>query len=150
MPDNYIPVYNVPSVNKVLKILNKADEKIEDIINSIKQKNITTQHYGIFRIFFDWASRMLYNAFVDTLEKRNFAKNFWVDKSCNGCGICEKVCPVSNVVLTAEKTPGWSDKCTFCLACISWCPQKAIQYKKATIKKSRYNNPRISLDELKI
>jgi ferredoxin len=44
---------------------------------------------------------MLFTAFY----KMSFAQvpkmdsRFWVDEKCNRCGICAKVCPVSNVTL---------------------------------------------------
>jgi ferredoxin len=53
-------------------------------------------------------------------------KNFIADEKCNACEICSKVCPVSNIVMV-EKKPVWQHHCESCLACVNWCPQKAIQ-----------------------
>ena len=37
--------------------------------------------------------------------------------------------------------PRWTkDNCTHCTACINGCPQKALQYGKGTIKRTRYIN----------
>ena len=35
----------------------------------------------------------------------------------------------------------------FCLGCLHMCPKKAINYKKVTIKRNRYKNPFIELEE---
>lgn len=42
----------------------------------------------------------------------------------------------------------WGKDCTGCLACINYCPQKSIQFGKSTIKKGRYVNPKINIEEM--
>lgn len=51
--------------------------------------------------------------------------SYSVNEKCNGCGICEKVCPVDNIKMTENK-PAWQNHCENCLACYNWCPQHAI------------------------
>ena len=41
--------------------------------------------------------------------------------------------------------PAWSKKCTHCMACICYCPTKAIEYGKKSVGKPRYH-----FEELKI
>ncbi len=74
-------------------------------------------------------------------------REFWVDEKCNGCAICEKACPVSNIVMAAEK-PTWLHQCEQCLACIQWCPKEAIQYGKKTPNYERYHHPEITLKDI--
>ena len=152
MPDNFIPAYTIPKPEKIVKILTKSEVKLAKIIKQIKAKNTERDRTlpAFILPFADWLFRMFYNAFVSMLRRKNFAKDFWVNENCNGCEICKQVCPVANVSLSAQKKPVWDDKCEFCLACISWCPQKAIEYKKATLNKTRYSNPKIGLNEIKM
>lgn len=82
-------------------------------------------------------------ALYSTFNPKNVSKNFWTDEKCIGCGICSKVCPANNIVMYGGK-PKWEQQCESCLACMQWCPQKSIQYKKSTIKRGRYHNPYIT------
>jgi ferredoxin len=148
MPDNYIPAYNTPSEVQIQKILKNSDDKIKNLVKLIKNKKTSFERNFLLLFPLILLAKFFYNSFVGFLRKHNFAKDFWIDEKCNGCGVCEKVCPVLNIVLDDSKKPVWSDKCEFCLACISWCPQKSIQYKKSTLNKTRYNNPNISLTEI--
>ena len=76
-------------------------------------------------------------------------KDFWVEKTCNGCNICADICPVNNIVVKNGK-PEWQHHCEQCWACAHWCPKKAIQYKESTQHKERYHHPEISLNDLKV
>jgi MinD superfamily P-loop ATPase len=58
-------------------------------------------------------------------------KSFWIDEKCNACGICATVCPCRNIRLDGAGRPTWSHQCEQCLACIQWCPRKAIHIRQA-------------------
>ena len=62
---------------------------------------------------------------------------YTVNKSCIGCGACEKLCPVNNIKMNLGK-PQFSDRCISCYACIHKCPEKAINLGKKTENKTRY------------
>lgn len=67
-------------------------------------------------------------------------KKFRVDAdACIGCGVCERVCPTGNVVLT-DGRPQWQHdgSCTCCLACYHHCPKHAINYGSITRKRGQY------------
>jgi ferredoxin len=53
---------------------------------------------------------------------------FYSDETCNGCGLCEKVCTNGKIALV-DKRPVWKKdvKCYACFACINFCPRQAIQ-----------------------
>ncbi len=74
-------------------------------------------------------------------------KNFWTDDKCNGCGICVKICPVSNIVINSDR-PVWQHHCEKCLTCIQWCPKEAIQFKDVTLKRKRYHHPDVKLSDM--
>ena len=72
---------------------------------------------------------------------------FASSEGCTGCGLCEKICPVRNIQLDEGK-PRWLGRCELCVACISWCPVKAIEYGGKTKSRRRYRHPRVKVDDL--
>lgn len=61
-------------------------------------------------------------------ELQKYADNpFTVSEDCISCGICERVCPVKNISLT-DGVPTFRHKCAQCMACVAFCPKRAIGY----------------------
>jgi ferredoxin len=48
-------------------------------------------------------------------------KGFNVSDACTGCGTCETVCPVANIVMKNKK-PSFQHHCEQCMPCVQWCP----------------------------
>jgi flavodoxin/ferredoxin len=69
-----------------------------------------------------------------------------VDEQCNGCGICEKVCPVTNIS-NSNGRPEWLHHCEMCFACDEWCPQGAIHH-WGRMDGRKYHHPDISIDDM--
>ena len=61
-------------------------------------------------------------------------------EKCVQCGICAKVCPVSDIDGGKGKEPKWRNngKCLTCFACYHHCPQHAIEYVSRTKYKGQY------------
>ena len=136
---NYILKYDpamfgAKSDRRIHSKLNKADKRILRItedINSGKQL-VKTNAITAKTLYKDIAS-------LDT--------GFTINEKCTGCGLCEKVCPVNNIKL-ADGKPVWQHHCEHCVACISWCPAATINHGQATVKRTRYRNPRIAVTEM--
>lgn len=73
-------------------------------------------------------------------------RSIQVDERCNGCGICEKVCPVKNICAEGSK-PEFQHHCEMCFACDEWCPQGAITHwsRKKGVK---YHHPEVKLKDI--
>ena len=88
------------------------------------------------------------------LESRQLMdRPFEADESCNGCGICARVCPVANIELVEAPSgghaePSWQGRCEQCFACLQWCPQEAIQFGSATAGRKRYHHPDVSVADM--
>lgn len=74
-------------------------------------------------------------------------KNYHVTEKCNGCGTCERICPVGNIKMVDMK-PRWGNTCEQCVACIQWCPAKAIEYADKTAKRRQYRHPEVKISDL--
>lgn len=67
---------------------------------------------------------------------------FWLAKlqmaswACDGCGLCERLCPVGAIEMR-DGRPFWTHRCEACMRCLSICPWKAVEsshlYAGATI-----------------
>lgn len=136
MPENYIALFSTPAKEEAVSIVEKAEAEIDKAIGFIQSgepfsaRRITVtdkMNSGIVNSIF-------YPVFVH-------AKKFYATETCISCGLCEKVCPLSNVRLVNGK-PIWADNCTHCMACISRCPKEAIEYGKHSKGLPRYICPK--------
>jgi ferredoxin len=142
MPSNYITGGSVQSEEEIRKILDAADSKLPEILDTIAER----KHISVPGGGFSLKSTVIYPLFAMAANKQD--KKFYASEKCTGCEICEKICPVENITLSTEKKPEWRHQCQFCLACINWCPQQAIEFGNATLQKDRYHHPEIKVSEL--
>lgn len=75
------------------------------------------------------------------------ASGYHLSGACTSCGLCAYVCPVGNIRMDG-KAPQFGQRCEQCMACIQYCPKKAINYRQKTAKRGRYNHPAISPGQL--
>jgi ferredoxin len=143
LPSNYIPWGGAISEDKQQKKFNEALDKISRIAASIraKEKKAPEKGPGWQNIFFSAMYRL------STPQVPKMDKSFLVDEKCTSCGICEKICPAQNIVISDGK-PKWQHHCEQCFACLQWCPEEAIQYGRGTAKKKRYHQPEIKLSDM--
>jgi ferredoxin len=143
-PSNYIPWGGAATVEEQKRLFWQAEEKVGRIAQIVHRKEAAPIEKGPL-----WQniilSSLLYRLSFPQVPKMD--KKFWVDEKCNGCAICEKICPAKNIVMTAGK-PAWQHRCEQCLACIQWCPQEAVQYGKKTPSYARYHHPEIKLADM--
>lgn len=52
---------------------------------------------------------------------------FFASDACTSCGICSRVCPKKNIAMV-NGHPVFLHNCSCCMACVAYCPTKAIQY----------------------
>jgi flavodoxin/Pyruvate/2-oxoacid:ferredoxin oxidoreductase delta subunit len=72
---------------------------------------------------------------------------FTSSEDCNGCGICERICPLDNIEVVDGK-PIWSDNCVSCFACLNWCPKEAISLGGFDANIRNYHHPDIKLSDM--
>lgn len=137
MPENFILMYNRFSPEREKVLFSRAEEKIEEISLAAQQKqHAPFEHVGnsLFRYFAEPFNR----TFVAHAAEKDC--HFHVSDRCIGCGKCQRICSVGNVILRGQR-PVWNRRCQLCMGCINVCPVKAIEYGRLTQKRERYLNP---------
>lgn len=122
------------------EIIKKNNYEIKEAIDIIRLKQ--KKSYKSNPIM-----EMLAKAASVTFKPRTSDKEFWIEDTCIGCGICTKVCPANNIKLI-DNTPQWQHHCERCTACLQLCPKQAIQFKENSKNWGRYCNPEVSINEL--
>ena len=141
MVDNYLPFFDIETQLAKLKEKN-IENNLNKIIEEVNTRTIKEENCGWFN---NLASSIGFNV-VKQIEKFT-PKMFYVNDECISCGICKKVCPVSNIVQETKHKPKFGNNCESCLACINNCPKNAIQLKTQRSSK-RFRNPNVSLNEV--
>jgi ferredoxin len=142
MVDNYTPISGAISLKKQKQRFAKAGRKVEEICGAIERRD-----RGVYPgwLLVNWLFSRMYRGWVP--DAPNLDKNFAVDSNCNGCGVCEKVCPVRNIKMN-DRLPTWQHHCEQCFACLHWCPNHAIQYGKRTAGRTRYHHPDVAIADI--
>ena len=83
-----------------------------------------------------------YRAFLPQSDR-----GFVVSDACISCGTCAKVCPCQNIVLQNGK-PTFLHQCSFCMACVSYCPKRAFEYVVNPEILSKLNDPLVKIMKL--
>lgn len=143
-PNNYIIAGDVDNTEDKNRKLLKLDEDIKNIKNIIDNKEI-----GVLMLDKGKTPKLTTKVINPLFNKyARGTKKFYANDNCTGCKICEKIC--NGKCIKVDTKPVWSGQCSQCLACINYCPNRAIQYGKASTKKGRYTNPNVKINEMYI
>ncbi len=144
MPGNYIVKYGAfpQAIQKLL--LKRAHKKVVRISEDVKARRQASIPQG------SRMSRRLEKTNLDCLARfGSMGANFVATNKCTGCGICEKVCSAENIKISQEdRKPVWGNACEQCVACIQWCPAKAIEYGDVTVNRKRYHHPQVEVADI--
>jgi len=138
MPGNYTPLYGGPDHKTLVKLIDKAGIKTNQIVDQILNKETVLAKGSLFFRLLGW---LMHKNLHNELPLSD--KKFKVRNTCNTCGICERICPAANIYLQNGK-PNWLNRCEHCLACLQWCPPEAIQWGKSAGRR-RYHHPAVNV-----
>lgn len=142
MPGNCL----ISSEEENEKRLDKAPQKLEEIIASIKEQKVNYSSDGS-RPRTDYVSSSFFYG-EHSLRHLTLMKKFKITKDCNGCGICEKVCPVNNIQIREGKAIH-GHNCAACYACLHWCPKNATLLKVPFLThRPQYHHPEVTLSDI--
>jgi len=142
MPDNYIPFFTVPNIEKQQRILSHAAASLIVI-----QQKILHHANGDHNRCKGPLPALLTKFIYPRYDKTRYTKKFRVADACNGCGLCVNFCPDKAIALQG-KHPVWvKPQCSLCLACVHRCPKHAIDFGSGTRNKTRYVNAALSREK---
>jgi ferredoxin/flavodoxin len=136
MPNNlYFPPLNglrVTGSQRIPKKLERASKKIRTLAGYIHQRKTYIEGAALL-------GRMLGAHKRQLLDKSEWwiKRSFEADETCNRCGWCVDHCPAQNIRLD-QGGIRFLHRCTLCMRCFSFCPQKSIQITEKTKDRKRY------------
>ncbi len=143
MPGNYIVKYGAIKKEKQEKLFRNEKETVKRIVRDIENHKNSPQKRG--GLLINKIGESIYRSKLQQFSTLD--KNFTLNGKCNGCGICERICPVRNIMI-ADYRPRWQGNCEHCMACLQWCPREAIEYSRRTAGRKRYRHPDVRTEEL--
>ncbi|MDF1568553.1 MAG: EFR1 family ferrodoxin [Spirochaetaceae bacterium] len=144
MPSNYAP-YGATGEELKKQLLGDVEKRIDTVAAIVNNRNEHFDSRGT-----NFLNTFIYPGPLYRIGHKmipRMANMFSADDGCNGCGICEQVCPVHNISIS-EGSPTWASSCEQCLACLQWCPKEAIQYQDKTADVPRYHHPKITVGDI--
>lgn len=139
MPDNWTPIFDLSDPKKVAAQNHHAEPYISNVTKNIQARktgNHTERRVPYFVRFFT----------DPLLNKERMTRNFYVEETCIGCGLCAKKCPVKAIEIRSKKPVWVKEQCALCLGCLHRCPKFAIQYGNGKTKfHGQYKNPNTTL-----
>ncbi len=142
LPENYPPMGGPPGEEKQKRIIDRAEQKIQEIIACLNQPEpVGLESPNLLTRLLGKVANPVFSRRVSTADK-----NFYADEKCNQCGVCARVCPVDNIAMPDQR-PQWLGHCEQCFACLHWCPQAAIQYGRRSRRQPRYHHPAVGLND---
>jgi ferredoxin len=143
MPGNCITLYPPPKEARQRKLFDKAARRLDSIAAAL--------HAGRRGVFEDsWPPLSWIGAWLNPAAMKRFPredKRFSVTDKCVHCGLCARLCPVSNIAMESGR-PRWQGRCEQCFGCINWCPAGAIETGWITRGRRRYHHPDVKATEM--
>ena len=137
--ENYIAIFGPPKTKTAEKRLLLQQKTTEEAARAILERK--TNRVNTFRPGSAFISLLF------SMGVKIFFRWYRVNADCNGCGTCEKLCPVAAITLHGSR-PVFSGKCEHCQGCLNWCPKRAIHFARLKSNTPRYHHPEVSVDEI--
>jgi len=137
--ENYLALFGVPDAKKIehrFDMQKKATEKAAEALLEQRENSVNT--FTVFSSFVSW---------LFSIGIKIFYKKYRVSGNCNGCAVCEKICPVAAITMQ-NGLPVFSSRCEHCQGCINICPLRAIQFGRVKFGNPGYCHPEITIADL--
>lgn len=103
------------------QLIKDADAKIDSAITKIKNGKYPKDGLSIFNCMAGlFAQRLWFSGMT-----KNYSDKIKISDACVGCGLCEKNCPMNNIIIENGKAKT-NGRCTMCYRCLNSCPKQAV------------------------
>jgi ferredoxin len=147
MPTNYTLGWYYPLIRKTLLqhtgLYKRAQQQLAAIVPVIQKKATVAYRKNLVTGLVP----KIINPRILFEPVATWDRDFWSNEKCNGCGTCQRACPVNNIE-NQDGRPAWKHHCQLCLRCVGTCPQEAIQFKQVIKKRPKYRHPGVTTQEL--
>jgi len=150
MPQNYIPVFNVYSQQEQARVEAAMLKDLDRIVQTVAERETHHPKDPAWNFPISHAIIPMVSWWFRKVRFPDMARSFYADNRCTGCGTCERVC-LSNKIQMIDGKPVWDNaiQCTYCFACLHYCPEEAIQIRgRKTDSKGRYNHPSVKARDI--
>jgi Pyruvate/2-oxoacid:ferredoxin oxidoreductase delta subunit len=139
--DNYLPGFEIQHQLDTLPEKH-TEEQIDQIVRDIQERKYEPIRLNLLDTL---AAAAVHNTMAKIVMNPKAAQSYIVNDACIQCGICAKVCPASNIIVSDRVE--FSDHCEACYACLHSCVKNAIHLKseRSTV---RYRNEHVSLKDI--
>lgn len=137
--------YLIRTDEQLKKIYEKTLKELMGIQKDIKENVENTLPHSPLTSF---TSRMLTPKRI-LRDTRPTDDEFKATDNCTGCGECERICSVDNILIENRK-PKYGHNCQRCMACFHICPNQALAVKNKRIVSKQYFNQMIDVNELRV
>jgi ferredoxin len=137
--ENYLALFGRQKPEKKEKRILLQEKTTKDAIQAVIERR--ENKVSVFCPFSALVSRLF------SLGVKIFYKRYRIGENCNGCAVCEKICPVSAITMS-KGYPVFSSKCEHCQGCVDICPLRAIQFGRVKFGSLGYCHPEIEITEL--
>jgi ferredoxin len=144
MPLSFAPVPLPCSPRRKADLLAAAEVRVAAIARDVQQRNHSIREDSFRPLA--WSLRGLHAGATWFFPRAD--RYFTALPNCSSCGLCARVCPVSNIAFDESGRPRWQGHCEACYACMQWCPVEAIRCGGPMPNRQRYTHPSVSSDDI--
>lgn len=123
MPSNWTAVHWGLNAENIQVIFKNGERKVKRIAREILAGH--TVYKGFIPLVIGIVLSRISLMYL-ILAQLILSKLFFASNQCNGCRLCQKICPKQAITMIGNK-PYWKYSCDSCMACMNYCPQTAIQ-----------------------
>lgn len=150
MPCTYIPLFEIPSQEAIAKMEAALQNRLDAIQAVIADKQTSRERDDLLVFILGHILYPAISAFIWKARFPGMARSFYADSNCTGCGLCERVC-LSERIRIKDGQPEWIESidCTYCFACLHYCPAHAVQIRnRRTVARRRYHHAQINASDI--